>query len=217
MSSFSTGTFDLSYTNTQSRSFLDSVHANVLGGFTPNSNAADPNFGKCLQCAALDRARTKGNNTITRSAFCQTCFSQYCYDPNSPPSNSTLPNRKLNFVNPDPQGAAKIELFLRRNEGGFIGGLVGLLVFVGLLVGGLCVFFAQKYARIRVLTVSDRLWLRKRKQRRMAAYRRVASLHAGEEYEVADVPPWQQYTLSSSREAERFSNLPSSREDPFDK
>jgi hypothetical protein len=107
----------------------------VLGGFVPGALGADPNFGKCLQCAALDRAR--GN--ITRSPLCAACFTQYCYDANNVTSKAALPGRKLAHVDPDPQGASRVEDFLHDEKGPLIGGVVGLLVLVGALVGGLCV------------------------------------------------------------------------------
>lgn len=137
--SSSTGTFKLSYTPKHTRMFLDQVHANVLGGFTPNSNEPDADFGRCLQCAAVDRARTKGGLNITRSSICEGCFNQYCYNPADPPSKDALPNRKLEFVDPDPQGVAKVEGFLGKSKGVLIGGFVGLFVFLAVLIGGLCV------------------------------------------------------------------------------
>jgi lysophospholipase len=137
----SSGTFKLSYTNIFTRRFLDSTHANVLGGFVPGKTGADANFGKCVQCAALDRARTKGGKHIPRSDFCSTCFSQYCWDPKKITSKNDLPGRKLANVDPDPQGTSRVEGFFAREKGPLIGGLVGLLVLVGGLVGGLCVLF----------------------------------------------------------------------------
>lgn len=98
---YSSGTFQLGYSALHTRVFLDQVHTNTISGFMPNSNSPDPNWGKCLQCAAVDRARMQLSPTVARSDICTSCFNQYCYDPNNPPSLSELPNRKLEFVNPD--------------------------------------------------------------------------------------------------------------------
>lgn len=113
---------------------FDQVHNNTISGFVPNTTDADPNFGRCLQCAAVDRARYKISPVVIRSDFCQTCFTQYCFDPQNPPSLSEVPNRKQVFVDPDPQG---LEDFLSENKFKLIGGLIGLVVFIGLLVSGL--------------------------------------------------------------------------------
>lgn len=93
----------------------------------PNATGADPNFGRCLQCGAIDRARFKVTPVIPRSDFCDTCFQQYCYDPNNPPSASEIVGRRLQFVDPDPQGISRVEGFLSRDK---IGLIVGLLVLV---------------------------------------------------------------------------------------
>lgn len=130
----SSATFKLSYTPKHTRMFLDQVHANTIGGFTPGSNKPDPNWGLCLQCAAVDRTRLKLTPPVPRSAICSQCFQQYCFDPQNPPSKSQLPNRKLAFVDPEPQGAAKVGGFFERNKGGLIGGFVGLFAFTGALI-----------------------------------------------------------------------------------
>ena len=134
----SQGTFKLAYTSKETQVFLDQAHNNTIGGFTPNSNSPDPNWGKCLQCAAVDRARLRQNVTA-RSSICQQCFSQYCYDPSHPPSSSLLPNRKFKLVDPDPQGAEKITTFLSAHKGPVIGALLGLVAAIGALIGFLCV------------------------------------------------------------------------------
>jgi len=46
-------TFQLSYTNEDVGLFLDQVQLNTAGGFVPNATGTDPNWDKCLQCAAL--------------------------------------------------------------------------------------------------------------------------------------------------------------------
>ncbi|KAI0314922.1 phospholipase B [Amylostereum chailletii] len=129
-----TGTFQIQYPPDHTRIFIDQVHANVIGGFKPNTNDPDPNFGKCLQCAAIDRARYHSTPPLTRSDVCTQCFQQYCFDPNNPPSSSALPNRKLKFENPDPQGLSKVTQFLNVNKVPIILGFLGLALFVGGLI-----------------------------------------------------------------------------------
>ncbi|KAG7090814.1 hypothetical protein E1B28_009898 [Marasmius oreades] len=153
-----TATFRLTYTLKHSQLLFDQVRNNVISGFVPGTNEADPNFGKCLQCAAIDRARMKVQPSIARSDFCGKCFQQYCFDPQHPPSLSQVPNRKLQFVDPDPQGVAQLSGFFAVNKFKLIGGLIGLIVFIGLVIGGL-------------------IWWRKRRD---VKYKRVSALH-GEE------------------------------------
>ena len=90
----------LSYTLEHTQLFLDQAHNNTISGFVPNSNSADPNWGKCLQCGAIDRARYKTNPVTPRSEFCTTCFQQYCYNATNPPSRTELPNRNLTYFDP---------------------------------------------------------------------------------------------------------------------
>ncbi|KAF6762965.1 phospholipase B [Ephemerocybe angulata] len=146
-------TFQLQYGPKHTRKFFDQVHANLLAGFVPNTNDPDPNWGLCLQCAAIDRARSKVTPNIPRSDKCSACFKQYCYDPANPTSKSQLPNRKLEFVDPDPQGATRLGGFLSKNKFALIGGAVGLIAFIVALTLGL-------------------LWWKKR-QNRAAQYKRV--------------------------------------------
>lgn len=103
----------------------------------PNANTPDPNFGICLQCAAVDRARTKITPAVARSSICAQCFQQYCFDPQHPPSQSELPNRKLTFKDPTPQGLTKVTGFLGSNKFKLLGGMIGLVVFIAALSGGL--------------------------------------------------------------------------------
>ncbi|TFY82193.1 hypothetical protein EWM64_g1817 [Hericium alpestre] len=46
----------LDYTVKHTRVFIDQAHNNTLAGFLPNTTQADPNWPKCLQCAALAAA-----------------------------------------------------------------------------------------------------------------------------------------------------------------
>lgn len=134
---FSTGTFKIDYTPLHTQLFLDQVHANVIGGFQPGTNAPDPNFGKCTQCAAIDRARFKTSQPLPRSAFCQACFAQYCFDPNNLTSAAVqLPGRKLAFVDPDPQGVSAVTGFLSGSKVSIVAGFVA----AGLVVAAICAF-----------------------------------------------------------------------------
>jgi lysophospholipase len=128
--------FKLDYTRLHTRLFLDQVYANTVGGFVPNTNSPDPNFGKCLQCAAIDRARYNVNPPAARSSFCAQCFQQYCFDPNNLTSVSELPNRKLVFVDPDPQGISAVTGFLSREKVALILGFL----FLTLVIGGISTY-----------------------------------------------------------------------------
>jgi lysophospholipase len=126
----STGTFKLDYTPLHTRLFLDQVHANIIGGFVPDTNSPDPDFGKCLQCIAIDRARFNVNPPAARSAICARCLQQYCFDPNNLTSASDLPGRKLNFVDPDPQGVSAVTGFLAEGKVPLVLGFLGLALVI---------------------------------------------------------------------------------------
>ena len=135
----STNTFQLDYTSSHTELFLNQVHANVIGGFMPNTNSPDPNFGKCLQCVAIDRARYKLKPPLERSSFCSQCFQQYCFDPNNLTSSSELPDRKFGFANPDPQGLSAVSGFLSKSKIALILTFIALLFLVAGLSAFLCV------------------------------------------------------------------------------
>lgn len=135
----SSKTFKLDYPPKHTEMFLDQVHANVIGGFMPNTNSPDPNFGKCIQCVAIDRARYKIKPPLERSSFCTQCFQQYCFDRNNLTSASALPGRKLAFVDPDPQGISAVSGFLSRSKLALILGFFALLLVVAGLSAFLCV------------------------------------------------------------------------------
>jgi lysophospholipase len=111
----------------------------------PNSNSPDPNFGKCMQCVAIDRARYKLKPPLERSSVCTQCFQQYCFDRNNLPSISELPGRKLEFVDPDPQGVSAVSGFLSRSKVALILGFLALLLIVAGLSAFLCVHFRHLY------------------------------------------------------------------------
>jgi lysophospholipase len=112
----------------------------VIGGFLPGTNSPDPNFGKCTQCAAIDRARYSTSPPLPRSAFCQACFAQYCFDPNNLTSAAVqLPGRKFVFVDPDPQGVSAVTGFLSGSKVSIVAGFVAAGVVVAAICAFLCV------------------------------------------------------------------------------
>ena len=111
----------------------------------PGTNSPDPNFGKCLQCAAIDRARYNASPPLPLSTFCQTCFAQYCFDPNNLTSAAQqLPGRKLAFVDPDLEGVDAVSGFLNEKKIAIYLGSVG----AALLIAAVCVFLCA-YALLR--------------------------------------------------------------------
>ncbi|KAK0463558.1 phospholipase B [Desarmillaria tabescens] len=133
-----TDTFKLSYTQKHSQLFIEQVFSNTIGGFVPSSNSPDSNFGECLQCAAIDRARLKSTPSISRSDVCSKCFKQYCFDPTNPPTKSELSNRKYVFVDPDSQS------YFQRHKAAIIGGIVGGVVALIVLVAGIIYLYRRK-------------------------------------------------------------------------
>ncbi|KAG1723798.1 phospholipase B [Suillus lakei] len=118
-----------SYTSMFTAVFINQAFGNTLGGFEPNTTLSDPDWGQCLQCAAVDRAVT------VRSDFCSQCFAQYCYDPNHLPSKSELPGRQFAFVDPDLGGLQKVEQWLKDNKGALAGFIVAIMVVIAGIVG----------------------------------------------------------------------------------
>ncbi|KAI0092923.1 phospholipase B [Irpex rosettiformis] len=132
-----TGTFQIDYTQKHSRLFIDQTHTNTIAGFLEKAAAADPQWGVCLQCAAVDRARYKSSPPIIRSETCAECFTRYCFDPAHPPDGSLVVGRKVNFVDPDPEGLGKVVGFLQKNVVGLSLGVVGVIVAVAGVIGWL--------------------------------------------------------------------------------
>jgi lysophospholipase len=116
---------------------FDQIHKNLLAGWVPNTNDADPNWGTCLKCAAIDRARFKVTPNVPRSSQCTECFTRYCYDPANPTNKSQLPNRKLEFEDPDPQGVDRLGGFFSKSKFALIGAAIGLVVLIAALTFGL--------------------------------------------------------------------------------
>ncbi|KAI0271146.1 phospholipase B [Russula aff. rugulosa BPL654] len=124
-------------------------------GFVPKTSSADPNFGKCMQCAAIDRARYKVVPPLSRSSFCTQCFQQYCFDPNNLTSSSELPNRKFEFADPDPDELSTVWQFLSRNKVAIILGFIGLFTAIAVL----CVFLIRRDRRAREARLHDGITL----------------------------------------------------------
>ncbi|KAH7888717.1 phospholipase B [Phlebopus sp. FC_14] len=160
-----TNTDDLqfSYSPLFTAVFINQAFSNTLGGFKPNTTSPDPNWGRCLQCGALDRARLKLIPVPARSEFCAQCFSQYCYDPTNLPSASELPGRSYIFTNPDPGGVHKVAQFLNREKGV----IIGVAVTVVFLIAGIIAFIfwwrrrterKNRYSRVHELQEDDEPW-----------------------------------------------------------
>jgi len=128
-----TSAFQLRYPLFETKLFLDQAHNNTIGGLTPNANTPDPNWGKCLQCAAVDRARMKLNPTVARSNICTQCFSRYCYESNNPPRSFTHLYQQLISV----KGT---ESFFKKHEALILGLSIGLagLPLLSCMLGGCC-------------------------------------------------------------------------------
>jgi lysophospholipase len=103
---------------------------NTIGGFVPGSLGADPNWSKCLKCAAVDRARLRITPALARSDICAQCFMQYCFDPAHPPSKNELVGRKLQYQNPDPQRSTNTGIVLARRKKMIIGAIMSTLGFI---------------------------------------------------------------------------------------
>jgi hypothetical protein len=80
------------------------------------------------------------NPPPARSSICTQCFQQYCFDPNNLTSASALTGRKLQFVNPDPEGVSALSGFLSQSKVALILGFIGLLLVVAGLSVFLCVY-----------------------------------------------------------------------------
>ncbi|KAL5528334.1 hypothetical protein ACEPAF_7470 [Sanghuangporus sanghuang] len=157
-----TNTFKIQYTEKHSKLFIDQARNLSFSGFNPNILGADPSFGTCFQCAAIDRARYKSNPVIPRSDICTNCFKQYCFNPDSPPSSSAIIDRKYTFVDPDPQGVNKVQSFFSRHKAPIIAGAVGLVVIIIASIFMIRSLKAKKEAKYKRLSVlaneSDAPW-----------------------------------------------------------
>ncbi|KAI0766492.1 phospholipase B [Irpex lacteus] len=127
-----TGTFQIDYTQKHSRLFIDQAHTNTISGFLEKAAFADPQWGTCLQCAAVDRSRFKLSPPIPRSLTCAQCFDRYCFDPSHPPDGSLVVGRKIDFVDPSPEGLGRVTKFLKDNVVPLV---IGLVLFCAAVAG----------------------------------------------------------------------------------
>jgi lysophospholipase len=136
-----------------------------------------------MQCVAIDRARYTLKPPLARSSICSQCFQQYCFDPNNLSSVSELPGRKLEFVNPDPQGLSAVSGFLSRNKVAFIISFLALLAIVAGLSAFLCVHFPLPSVSESIPTSYMFFFGRIRRKRRArgAEYHEVKVLHDEDE------------------------------------
>jgi len=89
---------------------------------------------------AIDRARYNVNPPAARSPICTQCFQQYCFDPNNLTSASELPNRKLNFVDPAPEGVSAVTGFLATSKVPIILGFVFVAFSIAAVSAFMCAF-----------------------------------------------------------------------------
>lgn len=186
----------LSYSPLFTAIFINQAYANALGGFLPNTTSPDPDWGRCLQCAALDRARLSiGPSTPPRSALCARCFDQYCYDPDAPPTVASIPGRSFVFVNPDPSGVTMVQRFFASHKALVI---VGVLALVGVVAAAIAFMYVSPVLSGRLswgcndelslmmsLFFIRRFWWRRRRERKKK-YSRVDELREDDE-------PWKFY------------------------
>jgi Lysophospholipase catalytic domain len=144
----------------------------------PNTSSSDPNFGRCMQCAAIDRARYKVDPPLSRSSFCTQCFQQYCFDPNNLTNSSELPGRKLQLVEPGTGGLSLVLQFLSRNKVPIILGFIGLFIGIAVLCVFLCVCFGEF---LRVCVDSDMVRRIRRERRAREAKYESVELNSDEE------------------------------------
>ena len=111
---------------------------------------ADPGYGTCLQCAAVDRARFKTNPVTPRSDVCSNCFKKYCYDPSNPPPEGQIVGRRFAFKDPDPFG---IKSFYLAHKAGVI--ITAIIVGLGLIatITGCVKFWWRRFQRRKTRAV----------------------------------------------------------------
>jgi len=138
-----TDTFKLQYQPWHTSQILDQSQATAFSGFLEGQLGADPEYGTCLQCAAIDRARLKTNPITPRSDVCSKCFKRYCFDPASPPPEGQIVGRRIQFKDPDPLG---LKSFFEKNKLAII---IGASVAGAALIAAIscCVFRCRKRAQ----------------------------------------------------------------------
>lgn len=72
-------TAKLAYTAAEASAFLDTAYTIVNRGFPSAGNiSSDPQFGICMACTVVERAR--GAAGVDRTPACEACFSRYCWN-----------------------------------------------------------------------------------------------------------------------------------------
>ena len=140
----SSGTFKLTYATWHTTQFLSQARATAIDGFLDGQLGADPGYGTCLQCAAVDRARFKTNPVTPRSDICSNCFQKYCYDPSNPPPEGQIVGRRFKFKDPDPFG---MKSFYLAHKAGVI--ITAIIVGLGLIatITGCVMFWWRRFQR----------------------------------------------------------------------
>jgi hypothetical protein len=179
LSFFSSGTFKLSYAPWHTSQFLSQARATVTDGFMEGQLGADPAFGTCLQCAAVDRARLKTNPVTPRSDICSNCFKKYCYDPQNPPPEGQIVGRRFKFKDPDPFGLKSF--YMGHKTYVIIGAIVVVLGLIA-TVTGCSMFWWRRFQRRKVRAATA------------AAYQRLSRGDGSEwsarvDRESYDIPP----------------------------
>ena len=142
--SLSPDVFKLQFQPEHTSQFLHQAQDTGFSGFMEGQLGADPAFGSCLQCAAIDRARYKTNPVTPRSDVCSKCFKKYCFDPADPPPEGQIVGRKIQFKNTDPSAFAT---FFEHNKTAIIAGAsVAAFLLIATIVG--CVA-ASKRAKVK--------------------------------------------------------------------
>ena len=150
----SSGTFKLTYATWHTSQFLSQARATAIDGFLDGQLGADPEYGTCLQCAAVDRARLKTNPVTPRSDICSNCFNKYCYDPENPPPEGQIVGRRFKFKDPDPLG---IKSFCLAHKAGLI--ITAIIAAVGLIatITGCVMFWRRRFQRRKTRAVAYQL------------------------------------------------------------
>jgi len=72
-----TSTFQLTYSGSETQTFLDSATNSTINPRFGPKMTVDSEWPTCLSCALIDRSRNRLQ--VARSAACEACFARYCY------------------------------------------------------------------------------------------------------------------------------------------
>jgi len=130
--------------------FLNQAQAVAFSGFLDGQVGPDPQYGTCLQCAAVDRARLKTRPVTPRSAICSGCFKKYCYDPQNPPPEGQIVGRRFQFKDPDPF----LKEFYQNNKSAVIVGAVIAVLALLASFTGCAIFWRKRFLRKKAMSVA---------------------------------------------------------------